>query len=567
MSFRVISFIGILMLKISVCQASRILVTTETEFDNSTKNAIAGDTIVLKNGIWENIELKFYASGEKEKPIVLTAESPGKVVLTGTSILKIYGEYLEVHDLDFKDGHSYSEAVISFRKSSKELAKNCRLTNCRILNYNPTSDETAYKWVSIYGQNNRVDHCKFDGKNHEGALLVVWLNETMNNHRIDHNYFTNIQHLGRNGAETIRIGTSSTSLIHARTIVEYNLFEDCDGEIEIISNKSEYNTYRYNTFRNNDGTLTLRHANNCEVYGNFFFGHPNKASGGVRIIGEGHKVYNNYFQDLKGTSYRATISMVNGIPNSLPNLYHQVKNAEVVHNTIVGCREPFNIGIGAGKDSEQTLSPENCIIANNIVDKVTGDKVITYTDIPTNIKYYSNYFHHSNIGISNEGIFNQDPELIFSEEIWRPSNSSNVIDASLNIFQYVTSDIDGHPRDQAPDIGSDEISASDMLIFPLTADDVGYQWNEDTILNTNEVLKAPFQFQINSGKINIHGLKDKNTTYKLAIYNLQGTKMLEIPSIQNGEHNIEPNLNGIYIILITNNSNKNHFSEKVFLGK
>ena len=155
-------------------------------------------------------------------------------------------------------------------------------------------------------------------------------------------------YFGANGAETIRIGTSDWSMYNSNCIVEYNYFEECDGEIETISNKSCENIYRYNTFYKSAGTLTLRHGNRCDVYGNYFFGANKESTGGVRIIGENHKVWNNYFANLTGGGYWSALSMVNGVPDSPLNRYFQVKNAVVAFNTFVNNSD--NLDIGTGKN-------------------------------------------------------------------------------------------------------------------------------------------------------------------------------------------------------------------------
>ncbi len=49
--------------------------------------------------------------------------------------------------------------------------------------------------------------------------------------------------------------------------MENNWFEGCDGETEIISNKSGGNTYRGNVFFRSAGALTLRHGNGNRVIG------------------------------------------------------------------------------------------------------------------------------------------------------------------------------------------------------------------------------------------------------------------------------------------------------------
>ncbi|MBK7338581.1 MAG: hypothetical protein IPJ00_21695 [Saprospirales bacterium] len=112
-----------------------------------------------------------------------------------------------------------------------------------------------------------------------------------NNHR-SIQLFWNHPILGSNGGETIRIGTSHYSLTNSNTIVEYNYFDRCNGEHEIISNKSCRNTFRYNTFFECQGTLTMRHGNETLVESNYFFGNRKPNTGGIRIINEKQKVIN-----------------------------------------------------------------------------------------------------------------------------------------------------------------------------------------------------------------------------------------------------------------------------------
>ncbi len=527
------------------------LVTNESEFNTAVENAKAGDTIKLKDGTWTDVELAFFAEGEKGNPVVLTAENAGGVILTGSSMIEIYGKYLEVHNLDFRDGELSGDPVVSFRRSSSQLAENCRLTNCRILNYNPPTDDIEYKWVSIYGKNNRVDHCTFTGKNHEGALLVVWLNGSANNHRIDHNYFSDIPRLNRNGAETIRIGTSTNSFTDSRTIVEYNVFEKCDGELEIISNKSKFNVYRYNTFINNNGVLTLRHGNDCDVYGNFFFGASNKACGGVRIIGEGHKVYNNYFQDLLGTGARAAISMMNGVPNSPLNRYFQVKNAEVVHNTIVSCKQAFAFGVG--KNDELSLPPLNCIVANNIVDKTNGAP-ISYIDNPINLSYTKNYIF-SELNIEDEGLINEDPGLSFEEGLWRPERSSVVVNASVGSYSYLNEDIDGQKRDDIADIGCDELSQSEILNKPLKKEDVGAMWDKVIITNIEDIKLFNPNVTLYNNRLKVSNMPFIFGPYQLYVYNSSYHLVSKfLISQEEQEFNLHLN-NGVYIIKIIGDLN------------
>ena len=55
-------------------------VNTSAELYAVLENVKAGDEIVLANGIWKDIEIKFIGEGEKGKPIILRAETAGEVL-------------------------------------------------------------------------------------------------------------------------------------------------------------------------------------------------------------------------------------------------------------------------------------------------------------------------------------------------------------------------------------------------------------------------------------------------------------------------------------------------------
>lgn len=320
-----------------------------------------GDTVILKSGTIRNELFHLKGTGTKEAPIVLMAEKAGAVKLAGQSTLKIDGQWLVVSGLYFTDGYSAKDDVISFTKRSA----NCRLTNTVIKNYNPPSDEADYRWVSMYGINNRLDHCSISGKNHQGATVVVWLSEQPNYHQIDYNYFGGRPPLGRNGGETIRIGTSDWSFHPSYTTVEENVFDKCDGEIEIISVKSLHNKIQNNLFYESEGMVTLRHGNYNIVSSNFFIGNGKQETGGVRIIGTHHQVVNNYMQGLKGTGLKAAVSIMNATQAPKLNEYWAVRNAVIDNNIIVDCAEAFVVG--SGKDDARPVAPDSIQITNNIV--------------------------------------------------------------------------------------------------------------------------------------------------------------------------------------------------------
>ncbi len=410
-----------LLLLFGISTATDYYVRTAEEINSAMDVAQPGDTLTMANGVWHNSYIVFSGNGEEGNPILLRAETPGFVNLTGIASLRIAGTYLVVDGLRFLNGRSNSSsAVIEFRDGTE--SHHCRLTNTGIINYNPESVGTGYKWVSVYGTNNRVDHCYFYGKNHDGTTLVIWFDRVANPpahyHRIDHNYFGYRPNLGFNGGETIRIGTSDYSMNDSYSVVESNYFENCDGEIEIISNKSGNNTFRYNTFYECEGTLTLRHGNHGKIYNNYFNGNGNSQSGGIRVIGEDHIIYNNYFTQLGGNGSRSALSIENGVPNSPLNRYFQVKNAQILHNTFT--ENYRNITIGTGVSTERSLPPLDCTIGNNIVSG-TRSPLIDQDDEPENMTWISNIFYGASLGITQpEGILITDPLLALENDgLWR----------------------------------------------------------------------------------------------------------------------------------------------------
>lgn len=372
-------------------QNNTTLVNNLREFSEAASKVSPGETIILKNGVWKNARLVISAKGTKEQPILVKAETAGEVILTGSSSLNIAGEFITVDGLWFKDGQTQYKSVVSFRKNSTEFASNCRLTNCTISYFNPIDSSMTTHWVDLWGKNNRVDHNNFTGKTTHGTTLVVWLKgeeHIQNNHRIDHNFFGLRPDLGVNGGETIRIGTSANSMKSSQTIVENNTFKHCNGEVEIISNKSNDNIYRNNLFLESQGTITLRHGNNALVENNVFIGNNKPETGGIRVINAGHIVRNNLLIGLTGDDLRAPISVMNGIPNSPLNRYHQVKDVEIVNNTIINSTA---VEFCVGKDDEKTLPPINSLFANNVFLNESGSKSSVIHGNVTGIKFTNNF--------------------------------------------------------------------------------------------------------------------------------------------------------------------------------
>ena len=475
--------------------AKTYYVRSASEISTAMQTALPGDTLLMATGTWTNQKIVFKGNGNSSKSIYLVAESPGNVVMSGTSTLRIGGNYLVVDGLSFKNGYSSSGGVIEFKDDSGNESNYCRLTNTSIVDYNPSNTTTDYKWVSLYGTHNRVDHCYLKGKTHLGTTLVVWRSTTRADyHLIDSNYFGQRPPFPENGAETIRVGTSDQSLSSSFTVVEYNYFEECNGETEIISSKSCENIYRYNTFKDCQGILTLRHGNRCTVEGNFFLCGNKTNSGGIRIIGEDHKVLNNYIENSYGESFKSAITIMNGVPNSPLNRYFQVKRALVAFNTVVNSRITLNLG--AGKDSELTLPPLDCKIVNNVFYS-NQSPLVTFTDNPINLTWSGNIFYGAAIGMTLPvNNYNDNPQIIkSSDNLYRLTSTSPAINRSDTLFKPITKDMDGQQRIGIYDAGADEYSQDPIIIKPLTKNVVGPKWMQNPT-SVEETTNIPSGFSL-----------------------------------------------------------------------
>lgn len=364
------------------------------EFNKAVAAAQPGDTIVMANGVWSDVELVLKGKGTADNPITLTAEEPGKVIISGESNLAFSGEYIVISDLVFKDGYTPTGEVLSFRTATDELANHSRVTNVVIDNFSHPLRHLADLWVAIYGKNNQFDHNSLVNKRNRGVTLAVRMNtegSRNNNHVIEYNYFGPRQVLGANGGETLRIGTSHFSREVSNTLTQYNYFDRTNGEHEIISNKSGGNTFRHNIFFESQGTLTMRHGHYTTVENNYFLGNRKPNTGGIRIINEHQTVKNNYMYGLTGHRFRGALVIMNGVPNSPPNRYDPVIDSVMNNNIVI---DSDFIQLCAGADEERSAPPTTTEMQNNIILGQDNLEPFTVFDDISGISFKGNYLNN-----------------------------------------------------------------------------------------------------------------------------------------------------------------------------
>ncbi|MDE0054328.1 MAG: polysaccharide lyase 6 family protein, partial [Gammaproteobacteria bacterium] len=391
--------------------AETLLVGSQDEFEDAVDNLKPGDTIMLANGTWRDFEILFTGFGTAEQPITLTAETRGEVFITGQSNLRMAGKYLVVSGLIFRDGHTPTNTVISFRRTRGDPAYHSRVTETVIDRFNnPERHETDF-WVMMYGRHNSFDHNHLVGKSNAGVTMAVRLDgeeSRENHHRIDHNYFGPRPILGANGGETLRIGTSHHSRTDSFTVVENNYFDRCNGELEVISNKSGGNTFRGNLFFESRGTLTLRHGNGTFVENNVFLGNRADHTGGIRVINADQVVRNNYMHGLTGHRFGGALVVMNGVPNSPLNRYDPVVNAVIENNSII---DSDHVELGAGSDEERSATPTDSVFGSNLIFNEDGRNIVAVHDDVGGIEFRGNATNNVDEPALTEGFVNASLEL------------------------------------------------------------------------------------------------------------------------------------------------------------
>jgi len=414
------------------------------ELYKAISDAEPGANIIMANSIWKDVEIKITKSGTKDKPITLSAETPGDVLIQGQSNLQLGGDYIIVKGLYFVNGYSPSRSVIHFAVNDT-IANHCIVTNCVIKDYNKMQRNHQDLWVLLKGKHNQLDHCYLTGKSNRGPTIRVDLegNQNINNyHQIINNHFGPRPPKGGPSAETIQIGNSYTSMCPSYTLVANNLFDECNGEVEVISSKTNFNEFRNNVFYQCEGSLVTRHGNYCTIDGNYFIGDENTNVGGIRLINTGHWVTNNYFYNLKGESFRSPLAVMNGIPKSPLNRYNQVTDVVVAHNTWVNCKSPWQFGVGTNISQAEVLPlseirsaiPIRTTVANNLIYNDKGDKSpIVAHDKISGIKFKNNLINNQNISFDKvEGLTSSTIKMDkMAEYIFTPSTDA----ASIELYQ------------------------------------------------------------------------------------------------------------------------------------
>lgn len=486
----ILSFAAFLLFSCHLKKESSVAkVTNLKELNSKVATAKPGDEIVLANGVWTDVEIVFNANGTEEHPIILRAETAGEVFIEGKSNLKIGGEHLVVKDLHFRNGYSPSGQVILFKVDKKTIATHSKVTHCVIDGFTQLDRHVSDHWIEFWGQHNELSHCYITGKSNFGPTVMVRLkgNQHINNHhQIVNNHFGPRPRKGGPHGETLQIGDSGTSMTPSYTNVANNYFERCNGEVEIISSKSNFNIFKNNIFFESEGSLVLRHGNYATIDGNIFIGNDNSQFiGGIRVVNTGHWIYNNYFYKLKGSEFRAPLAVMNGIPKSPLNRYNQVTDVVVAHNSFVECPTPWFFSVGSNVDKRAVLPkseirsarPIRTTLANNLIyNSQVAKKPIYSYDVVDGIVFEKNITNNKNESeVKSEGLKTVDFSVDkISENLFAPNLNHDDVFSGFG-FKAITSDLFGRLRADQNAIGSMVIPVKDNTLL-IDSSKYGTSW-------------------------------------------------------------------------------------------
>lgn len=435
--------------------AGSITVASIEELQKAIDVAKPGDKIILRNGFYTTTaDVTIAAAGTKEKPIILEAESTGKAEISGIGGFNLVSPAAYIIIRGFKFTHAASKARCSAGSSF------CQWTN-NIFETPGTGD-----YLTIAGSDHEIHYNTFQNKDSLGKFIAVKGIGSQIAERlwIHHNYFKKQKNQGnRNGAEALQFGLSGFSLSSSNSIIEHNLFEDCDGENELISVKASRVTVRYNTIRNCPAQFTLRHGNFNQVYGNYFINTP-----GLRIFGDDHLIYSNHFENCS-----IAINIGNGgaeVADGAPLTSHDRPDRVIIaFNTLVNNK--MNIAQTARANG---LGSTHITIANNVI--VGGGAAVSI------VGPASNHFAEGNIIFNTTGAGDllNGSFIIADPQLQRDAAGENhlqkgspAIGAAKGNYATVLFDMDGQQRTIPLDAGADEFMTTPKKARILHPSDVG----------------------------------------------------------------------------------------------
>ncbi|MDP0498309.1 MAG: chondroitinase-B domain-containing protein [Verrucomicrobiota bacterium JB024] len=428
-------------------------VSSAEDLEDAVNAAAPGDMVIVTAGRYSG-HLDIEGQGTRESPVTIRAERQGSVGWEGPVTLK--GNYLSLEGFVFG-----LESSVTIAEGTGHRILRCEFNALR-----------AGHWVRIDDEATRceIGYCSFthdDNSQEIKGQQVVQVRRSdasgPDHHWIHHNYFAEISRGGSsNGFETIQLHQGKVrGRGSSQTLIEYNYFERCNGEPEIISVKCSDNVIRHNVFVECQGMLTFRNGHGNTAVGNVFFGSGVAGTGGIRFQGRDQTVINNYMEGLTASA----ISLHDGDPD---DKYERVEDATIAFNTIVNCA--LGLTVGLRYTSKSTEPPLRVVLANNLFACPEGSLVHSPDNDLSTWTISGNIYSGHALGIPDPGGFRYEDLLLVALPggIQVPQQGSPAIGGAEGDFPGVVEDIFGLPRPvSGKDVGAAQVSAPLLPVSPI----------------------------------------------------------------------------------------------------
>ena len=468
----------------SACVPARVITVADVpQLVSAIEHLKAGDTIDVADGSYDlanNIAIT--VSGTEKEPILIRAKNRGKAVFINSSFFTLRSvSFVVVEGFTFnsKDGTAVTLESCTYCRVTRNVFRLVETGEMRWLFI-----RDSHKAEVPVSSHNRIDHNLFENKSFVGNMITTdgFKNDTMSQVSrydvIDHNYFRKVGPRVQNGMETIRLGVGALAGTSGFTTVEYNLFEECDGDPEIISVKCDAKIIRYNTFRKCQGSVCLRQSSRSIIEGNFFFGEEKEGCGGVRVYRDHNKIINNYFTGLAGAGMAAAIAIPNGDHDEFKE--KQAAHLRPVNNIVAFNTLAYNdrnIEIGFSHSPKANLPPRDNVVANNLI--VGNVNNLIEIDTPPIGQVFEGNIccpqarAKTGVAALPKQVTEVDPKIEKKNGLWRLTADSPARHAAIGDYGFVTEDMDGQVRGAVKDVGADEFSTDKVARTPVDVSDVG----------------------------------------------------------------------------------------------
>lgn len=318
------------------------------------------DTIFIKNGIYNNIQLTL----KNHKPVVIIAETPGKVILVDTTQINLQScKNMTLSGLHF-------DSTISSQLIKLDYSKECVIENSLFKNNMGTSPYSKIIGLQNSSSDNIIRNNTFDNLEVMGVTIRE---EGSVYNKVYNNFFKNTTAVNDiypntdgNGMESIQVGAGGNDEVvyKLHTTIKNNVFENIIGDkSEVISVKSSNNSIIGNEFYKCIGGITLRFGSDNTVSSNYF----EDTDQPIRLFGPNHIVNENYIENAIVGIHLPSANYIQK-NKELKLGYSQSNNINITGNAIINSKKA-DIQIGSYYSNNRSKLPNNIKITDNYITK------------------------------------------------------------------------------------------------------------------------------------------------------------------------------------------------------